>query len=79
MGEVRLLDIAINERGYLRLALPEFTVRHLGNTLAGQAGEGAAAILPPGSNGRQNRRSTPLRRFLLWVHKRTFDLLYRDA
>jgi glycosyltransferase involved in cell wall biosynthesis len=42
MGEVRLLDIAINERGYLRVALPEWTVRHMGNTLASeQAGRPA--------------------------------------
>jgi hypothetical protein len=77
MGEVRLLDIAINERGYLRLALPEWTVRHMGNSLSNRAGEGltTAGYGTAGLSG--PRRWKPLRRFLTWVHKRSFELLYR--
>jgi glycosyltransferase involved in cell wall biosynthesis len=77
MGEVRLLDIAINERGYLRLALPEWTVRHMGNSLSNGAGEAVASASdrPAGLSG--PRRWKPLRRFLTWVHKRSFELLYR--
>jgi glycosyltransferase involved in cell wall biosynthesis len=78
MGEVRLLDIAINKRGYLRLALPEWTVRHMGNVLTSAAGDETTTgrYLPAGRNGLG--RWKPLRRLLTWVHKRSFDLLYRD-
>jgi hypothetical protein len=80
MGEVRLLDIAVNERGYLRLALPEFWVHHLGNTLArDHTGEAPAAQRAVAASGRRDRRLAPLRRLLFWVHQRTFDLLYRDS
>ena len=33
-GGVRTLDTRLNERGYLRLSLPDGLVRHLGNTLS---------------------------------------------
>jgi len=36
MGEVRRLDIAINERGYLRVSLPDWRVQHLGNRISGE-------------------------------------------
>ena len=32
MGRVRLLDEAMNEKGYLRLSLPDWYVHHMGNT-----------------------------------------------
>ena len=35
MGQVRRLDIALNDKGYLRLSTPEWWVQHMGNTLAG--------------------------------------------
>jgi glycosyltransferase involved in cell wall biosynthesis len=78
MGEVRTLDIAINERRYLRLSLPDGWVRHMGNTLDGPAGAtqtaGSRVQVVPG----RSQREGPLRRLLFWVHKRTFDLLYRS-
>ena len=77
MGEVRLLDVAINQRGYLRLALPEWTVRHMGNTLAFQELDGKTADGDRAAGISRPRRWRPFRRFLMWVHKRSFDLLYR--
>ena len=76
MGEVRLLDVAINERGYLRLSLPEFTVQHMGNILPGDIQ--AASLLkeaPRPQSGVVSWR--PIRKFLLWLHKRTFNALYK--
>jgi len=75
--EVRLLDVAINQRGYLRLALPEWTVRHMGNTLAFQELDGKTADGDRAAGISRPRRWRPFRRFLMWVHKRSFDLLYR--
>ena len=36
MGQVRLLDVAINEHGYLRLCTPQWYVQHMGNTVPGE-------------------------------------------
>lgn len=78
MGEVRLLDIAINERGYLRLSIPQWTVRHMGNTFSGIGGSEQ-------HNGGRNlaeesrlQNLKPLRKVLLWIHKTSFELLYKS-
>lgn len=78
MGEVRLLDVAIDERGYLRLALPEFRVQHLGNVLEPPERETKTGLewARPGQGERRKRGL--LRRLLLWVHRRSFEALYRD-
>ena len=78
MGEVRLLDIAINERGYLRLSMPQWTVRHMGNTLSDLGGSPQIA-----GNGNLAKESKfqywkPVRKVLLWLHKASFDLLYKS-
>jgi hypothetical protein len=72
MGEVRLLDIALDQNGYLRVCTPEWWVKHLGNSLAGQA-----EIL----EGRTEKhgkpeRPKPMRKLLMWIHQRTFEALY---
>ncbi len=76
MGQVRALDVAINEMGYLRLCTPAWNVRHLGNTLSGEdvvvSGAGGGAALRSGARVRG-----VLRRVLSAVHEKTFDLLYR--
>jgi glycosyltransferase involved in cell wall biosynthesis len=82
MGQVRSLDIAINQLGYLRLSTPEWWVEHLGNTLQGSDFEAKS------DQSRLERRPArrigslrtwkPFRRALLWLHDRTFDLLYRN-
>jgi hypothetical protein len=81
MGEVRLLDVAINERGYLRLSTPQWWVQHLGNTLD----EGELISLPAGQapeekpgQAARKRHAGLYRRLLVWLHQRTFDLLYKS-
>jgi glycosyltransferase involved in cell wall biosynthesis len=77
MGEVRQLDVAINERGYLRLALPDWTVRHMGNTLPSETETGVSVGGYRASSRNGSPRWKPLRRLLMWVHKRSFEMLYR--
>ncbi len=81
MGQVRRLDVAINERGYLRLSTPEWWVRHMGNVVPDWAGESARATATPrepvkGGTGRGWVRG-PVRGFIQWVYHKAFDLLYK--
>jgi glycosyltransferase involved in cell wall biosynthesis len=84
MGQVRLLDIALNERGYLRLSTPKWWVRHLGNTLEGMELPGGRIRIPTDEVGRRDRRTLglwrwkPLRGVLRWVYHRSFEILYRE-
>jgi len=74
MGQVRSLDRALDEQGYLRLSTPDWWVQHLGNTL-----EGLGTL--PGAATQQNppsRQPKLIRRALLWLHNQTFRLLYRS-
>ena len=84
MGQVRSLDIAINANGFLRLCTPEWWVQHLGNTLqdftflsSAPAAE-ITSCLPQTHQSGRGARSPWLRRLLLWLNKKTFDLLYRS-
>jgi hypothetical protein len=80
MGEVRLLDIAINEKGYLRLSLPSWRVQHLGNRLSGDeipAGEtGTRPEFQPrrAPSGAWYQRELP-RKLLYRLYHRLFELL----
>ncbi|HNB55173.1 MAG TPA: glycosyltransferase family A protein [Anaerolineales bacterium] len=81
MGQVRRLDVAINERGYLRLSTPEWWVRHMGNVVPDWAREIAQTTVPPrgpvkGGTGRGWVRG-PVRGFIQWVYHKAFDLLYK--
>ncbi|GAB4523829.1 MAG: hypothetical protein Fur0018_06880 [Anaerolineales bacterium] len=84
MGNVRALDVTINEMGYLRLSTPQWWVQHLGNTLDGWEGaaspSGAAAPQRGGHTprGRGLWGFPPIRRALSWLNAKTFDLLYRS-
>jgi hypothetical protein len=81
MGQVRRLDVAINERGYLRLSTSQWWVRHLGNTLGHpELVEGLDGVadprgldLPPS----KPRLRGPLRRLVQWVYHQAFEMLYR--
>jgi hypothetical protein len=83
MGQVRSLDIAINQMGLLRLSTPDWWVQHLGNSLQGIDQE-SGYVQELSSNGQQQSRPgnfwhlKPLRRLLLWAHDRTFELLYKN-
>ncbi|GAB4578837.1 MAG: hypothetical protein Fur0022_15740 [Anaerolineales bacterium] len=81
MGQVRRLDVAINERGYLRLSTPEWWVRHIGNVMPDWVGESAQATTTPRrpvkwGAGRSWIRG-PVRQFVQWVYHKAFDLLYK--
>jgi hypothetical protein len=85
MGQVRLLDIALNEKGYLRFTTPDWWVQHMGNTLQDEfkTSEGQ-------STSKSAKRSStkiwhakiwrlkPLRKIINWLYHRTFEILYRD-
>jgi len=70
MGNVRQLDRAVNEAGYLRLMVTDPLVRHAGNCLTGP--ERRSFESP-----RRRLRDLPLlRRSLLYVHDRIFRLYH---
>jgi hypothetical protein len=86
MGQVRALDIAINQQGYLRLSTPEWWVQHLGNTLSGslpQQNDEAKPRRRSAAKGEARQRQLfwrwkPLRKGLIWLYNKTFELLYRN-
>ncbi len=85
MGEVRMLDVALNAAGYLRLSTTDWYVQHLGNQLTGSefAGEGLdeASILKA-NRGRKRKTFLfdlpPVRRFLQWLYHKLFEILFLD-
>jgi glycosyltransferase involved in cell wall biosynthesis len=92
MGQVRLLDIALNEREYLRLSTNEWWVRHMGNTLPEDIPEENFTKMgspkDSASTGENNHKYVSsrklsiwnwryIRKILQWLHGKTFDLLYR--
>jgi len=72
MGQVRRLDAALNDRGYLRLSTSGWWVRHLGNSLEGADLPPEAAVPPL----RPPRR--PLQRLVQWIYHRAFEYLYKS-
>ena len=83
MGQVRSLDIALDQSGYLRLSTPEWWVQHLGNTLQGfQGGAGEQTTAPKARSRRDEKRGLwswkPAHRLLTWINDRTFKILYRS-
>jgi glycosyltransferase involved in cell wall biosynthesis len=75
MRKERMLDIRINEQGYLRLCTESWWAYHLGNTLEGSsAGTGEAARIqqvPP-----RLRSNSYLRRMIQKLYHWTFHWLY---
>ncbi len=84
MGDERLLDRRINDRGYLRLALPRAYVRHMGNVPPADLPEVGARVPVAAAH-----RATPahwlyrladwpwVRKPLLALYNRIFRLYYR--
>lgn len=82
MGEVRLLDEAMNKAGYLRLCTDRWYVQHLGNTVPQRSDLiGEVTLAMPASRSRKPParfwRWAPLRRFLQWLNGWSFDRLHR--
>jgi hypothetical protein len=71
MGQVRRLDAAINNKGYLRLSTPDWWVHHMGNVVP----ESTVIGNQPQAAPKQPVRG-PLRRIVQWVYHRSFELLY---
>ena len=80
MGQVRLLDIAINEQGYLRLCTPDWWVQHMGNTLQGEFDfERMDTPAKPVKHGSAKFWAfKPIRKIINWLYHRTFQILYKD-
>ncbi|MBN2502463.1 MAG: glycosyltransferase [Anaerolineales bacterium] len=83
MGQVRLLDEAINAKGYLRLCTSEWYNQHMGNTVPPQEFfahpvEGVRQQPVQASAGKGLWAFKPLRRLLQWVYNRSFEILYRS-
>ncbi|MBU0511984.1 MAG: hypothetical protein KJ638_09850, partial [Chloroflexi bacterium] len=80
MGQVRLLDIALNEAGYLRFATPKWWVRHIGNTLGAEfASSGTEPVIRSARRGSRGIWGIKFVRGLVnWLYHRTFEILYRD-
>lgn len=82
MGQVRLLDVALNQAGYLRLATPDWWVQHMGNTVSGtdfpeKAGLDGLESAPGASGGSVGIwQWKPIRRLVRWVYHRSFEILY---
>jgi len=79
MGQVRRLDIALNEQGYLRFCTPDWWVQHMGNTL-----QPAFASHKPSIPTKYSFKGSKLwgfklvRKVVTWLYHRTFEILYRD-
>jgi len=85
MGQVRLLDIAINEQGYLRFCTPDWWVQHMGNTLQDEFRPQGAETLAITAKRISAKfwhaklwRLKPVRKIVNWLYHRTFEILYRE-
>lgn len=93
MGQVRQLDIALNNQGFLRLSTSDWWVQHLGNTLPDNGWQentitSSNSIAAPVNfsqstsvhrTSRQNIfQIAPVRKVLQWLNGITFEMLYKD-
>jgi glycosyltransferase involved in cell wall biosynthesis len=83
MGQVRLLDQAMDDAGYLRLCTDRWYVQHLGNQMP-QPSDLVASLNVERADRKQNGRRSgiwgwpPLRKFLQWLYGWSFDRLHRS-
>jgi hypothetical protein len=80
MGQVRLLDIALNEAGYLRFCTPDWWVEHMGNTLEDgfqPDDKGSGPKNKPSSRPTFWKRRLPWR-VVSWLYHKTFEIMYKD-
>jgi glycosyltransferase involved in cell wall biosynthesis len=80
MGQVRLLDIAMNKAGLLRFCTPDWWVMHMGNTLDVVPGsdrivsESKKPMKPVSSFW---KRKIP-RKIAAYLYHKSFEILYKD-
>jgi hypothetical protein len=80
MGEVRLLDSALNEKGYLRLSTQDWWVQHMGNMVDPELAESGSGVIHSTHQGNSGLWSwKPLRKPIKWLNGVTFDILYRSS
>jgi len=82
MGRVRLLDEAINAKGYLRLSTEKWYVQHLGNQMPEATDFVHDSPLQVSASKRRPAgagiwRWRPLRKLLQWLNGWSFDRLHR--
>ncbi len=84
MGQVRLLDEAINAAGYLRLCLDQWYVQHMGNTVPVKGFLLEEDLLDAKEAGTQVVKKPsiwqrgPLRKLVQKVYDKSFEILYRN-
>lgn len=78
MGEVRMLDIALNEAGYLRFCTPDWWVEHMGNRIDSNFTQGSEnPVWRKKRTSRLWKRKFP-RRVVSWLYHTTFEILYKE-
>jgi glycosyltransferase involved in cell wall biosynthesis len=75
MGQVRLLDVALNECGYLRFCTSDWWVYHMGNTLDDEFRK-KGKKLPQKQFARLLKKVLP-RRVVSWLYHKSFEILYK--
>ena len=80
MGQVRLLDIALNNSGYLRFSTPDWWVQHMGNSLQNEFRpmENRTSQKPGPRRVGGFWGFKPVRKIVNWLYHRTFEILYRN-
>ncbi len=81
MGRVRLLDEAINAKGYLRLSIEEWNVQHLGNQVPAPMDfvhptSFKLSASKTRTSGARIWRWAPLRKLLQWLNGWSFNRLH---
>ena len=76
MGQVRNLDIALNQQGYHRLCTAQWWVRHMGNTLEDEFSSSSLQAIPKTGKGFWRLRIP--RRLVTWLYHKSFEVLYRN-
>jgi hypothetical protein len=80
MGQVRLLDEALNKAGFLRLCTSDWWVQHMGNTMDGVQRSDQAIPrekTTQKASGKFWKMKLP-RRIAAYLYHRSFEVLYRD-
>jgi len=81
MGEVRLLDVALNDKNYLRLSIAEKRwVRHMGNTIDSEFDLKDTTLHSKlrKSSSRTIWNFKLVRKILYWLYQNIFEILFKD-